>query len=517
MDEWLVVWMLDPEGWGRLPEEGVLGLRDLPGAVAAIGLKPGDPVFVSPESEVDIDLLDFVRSKDFRWLERETKRNYGTDIRLLLNFLSARGVRWREATEQDLADYRDWRCESPLNPQRIGGTKWNREAAAFTRLYKWSKVVPMPVDVGRRVDRAADSVSSRVSWLTPRTWGLWSNVGLRGHARTGVPAAGWDSRTEERNTSFVQLQLSSGLRRQEGGALLTFELPTQQLRYGRYCHGQIAAALTRSKRSRTFYASVDSLGQVEAYVQSERAWAIARAQEEGRYERLPYMRLVREVTRGREPKVRWVDRDGVEGEQKLALLDWRERQWLYLEGREGPEPAWLWLTEQGLPMLPDRWNTVFRNANLRCEQVLLTSEERELGRGFRLAEVRGKSPWATPHSARHSMALYQLIVLNQLMETRFGLTAADRRDFALLFGDPWFLVMTLLGHSDVETTKRHYLAPVSHLRLESILAATDHEPGRREIQDLDGVFARLARETSGIQDVELLVDELVDALPVVGR
>ncbi|MCZ4098065.1 site-specific integrase [Streptomyces sp. H39-C1] len=515
MDEWLVVWVPDPEGWGQLPVEGVLGVQDLPAAVAKIGLKPGDPVFVSPEFEVDVDLLDFVRSMEFRGLERETKRNYGTDIRLLLNFLSSRAVRWREATGQDLSDYRDWRCNSPLNPQRVSGTKWNREAAAFTRLYKWAKAVPMPVDVGRREDRAADSVSARVSWLTPRTWGLWSNIGLRGHTRQGAPAAGWDARTEERNTSFVQLQLSSGMRRQEGGSLLTFELPTQQLRHGRFCHGQVAAALTRSKRSRTFYASVDALGQVEAYVQSERAWAIGRAQEVGRYERLPYMRLVTELTRGREPKARWVDRDGVEGEQALARLGWRERQWLFLEGREGPEPAWLWLTEQGLPMLPDRWNTVFRNANLRCEEVLLTQQERELGRNFRLAEVRGKSPWATPHSARHSMALYMLIVLNQLMETRFGLTAKDRRDFALLFGDPWFLVMTLLGHADVETTKRHYLAPVSHLRLESILAAADTDPGKREIEDLDGVFARLARESAGIQDVEFLVDEVVDSVPAV--
>ncbi|MBT2905189.1 calcium-binding protein [Streptomyces sp. McG8] len=37
--------------------------------------------------------------------------------------------------------------------------------------------------------------------------------------------------------------------------------------------------------------------------------------------------------------------------------------WLFVEGPQGPEPAWLWLTEQGLPMLPDRWNTVFRQVN----------------------------------------------------------------------------------------------------------------------------------------------------------
>ncbi|MGW2328170.1 hypothetical protein ACWC5C_20660 [Streptomyces sp. NPDC001700] len=199
----------------------------------------------------------------------------------------------------------------------------------------------------------------------------------------------------------MQLLLSSGLRRQEGGSLLTFELPSQRLRFGRYCHGRIAAAVTRAKESRVFYASVDAVGQVAAYLESERAWAVERAQAEGRYDRLPMMRLVTKATRGLKPRVEWVDSDGVGGGQELSRLDWRERQWLFVEGPEGPEPAWLWLTEQGLPMAPDRWNGVFRGANLRCEEGLLTPEERKIKREFRLAEVRGKSPYATPHSARH--------------------------------------------------------------------------------------------------------------------
>ncbi|MFD7749735.1 site-specific integrase [Streptomyces sp. NPDC059698] len=509
MSTWHVVRVPDPEHWGTLPTGGVLGVQDLPTAVSQIRLMPGDPVFVRPDGMVDSGLLDFVRSKEFRNLERESKRNYATDIRILLDFLSSRGVAWQQATEQDLVDFRDWRCRAVENPQRVGGTKWNREAAAFTKLFKWGKVYPLPVDISRREDRAADSVSARVSWLTPRTWGLWSDVGLRGHTRAGVAAPGWESRTEIRNTSFVQLLLSSGLRRQEGGSLLTFELPTQHLRHGRYLHGRIAGAVTRAKNTRTFYASVDAVGQVEAYVQSERAWAVQQAQAAGRYDRLTTMRLVTSVTRGIKPKVEWVDAHGVIGGQELSLLGWRERRWLFLEGPDGPEPAWLWLTEQGLPMEPDRWNGVFRNANLRCEDVLLSDEERKVDRTFRLANVRGKSPYATPHAARHSMALYMLILLNELFESRYGLTKADLRDFAMLFGDPWWLVKTLLGHSDVETTKRHYLAPVSHLQLESILAAAETTADGQDVESLDDVFARLARETQGIQDI----DSLLEAAP----
>ncbi|WP_369879777.1 site-specific integrase [Kitasatospora sp. CB02891] len=295
---------------------------------------------------MDPDLLDFVRSPQFRILERETKRNYATDIRPLLTFLSKRGVPWHKASRRDLVDYRDWRCRAVENPRRVGGTKRNREAAAFTRLFRWAKVEPLPVDEGRSEDRAADSVSSNVLWLTPRTWGLWSNIGLRGHTPAAAPTA-------------------------------------------------------------------------------------------GRYERLSELRVVTAVTTARRPSVEWVDRRGVPGRHEVGRLGWRERQLLFLDGPDGPEPAWLWLTEQGLPMAPERWNGVFAAANRRCEQVLLTGLEREVGREFRLAEVRGRSPYATPHAARHSYALYMLVLLNTLVEARFGLTKADRRDFALLFGDPW--------------------------------------------------------------------------------
>ncbi|MFI9318433.1 hypothetical protein ACIGXI_01420 [Kitasatospora aureofaciens] len=115
-------------------------------------------MFIAPDGTMDPDLLDFVRSSQFRSLEQETKRK-----------------------------------------------KRNREAAAFTKLFRWAKVEPLPVDVGRSEDRAAESVSSNVLWLTPRTWGLWSDIGLRGHTLATVPAAGWESRTELRNTSFVQM------------------------------------------------------------------------------------------------------------------------------------------------------------------------------------------------------------------------------------------------------------------------------------------------------------------------
>ena len=51
------------------------------------------------------------------------------------------------------------------------------------------------------------------------------------------------------------------------------------------------------------------------------------------------------------------------------------------------------------------------------------------------------------HSARHSFALYMLVVLNTLTDLRYGLNAEERRDLPPLYGDPWFMVQQLLGHA----------------------------------------------------------------------
>lgn len=71
------------------------GMKALPAAVARIGLQPGDPVFVAPDFTVDLDLLDFVRSKDFRSLERATS---GSSEHRSPTGRRARPSSWRSST-----------------------------------------------------------------------------------------------------------------------------------------------------------------------------------------------------------------------------------------------------------------------------------------------------------------------------------------------------------------------------------------------------------------------------------
>ncbi|MGW3690288.1 site-specific integrase [Streptomyces sp. NPDC005125] len=451
-----------------------------------------------------------MQSRPFSRYTRETKRNYATDIALLLTALWDRGKTWTEATPRDLENYEDWRRFAPTNPDRISGSKWDRELSAFMSLYSWAKKaghltrnpVLMKQVVGRNGEtlmvpeqRADDARPSNVHWLTPRTWRRWIDVGLRGHTLEGMPEPGWVGRLEDRNVAFVRMLVSSGLRLGEGGSLLTFEVPKRRLGGGRYYRGKVAAEVTRSKKQRTYYVASEAIGDVESYVASSRAWAVRKAQKAGRYDRLPEMWILLEVTRGLKPKVRWCDQDGVIGERELNLLTWQERTLLFNEGPHGPEPLWLWLNERGLPFEPASWESVFRTANQRCERILTPPEH------LRKDPHQVFAPYATPHAARHSFALFMLVVLNHLMDQRYGLTPEERRDFRLLYGDPWFMVQNLLGHASRDTTVKHYLAPVADLQLRAMLATADDRI-EAPMPELDAVFARIARESEGIQDID---------------
>jgi hypothetical protein len=62
-------------------------------------------------------------------------------------------------------------------------------------------------------------------------------------------------------------------------------------------------------------------------------------------------------------------------------------------------------------------------------------------------------------------------------------------------------VQGLLGHASRETTIRHYLAPVRHLQLESLLTAAP-TPMDDPAVSMDDLFTQVARAANGIQDIE---------------
>ena len=459
---------------------------------------------------MDPRLTAYAQSRIFRGYTAETRRNHVTDLRLFLSFLSNRGRCWSQASHRDVEDYEDWRRFAEDNPRRIGGAKWDRELSALAAFYGWAAdqqhVDRSPVAMKRIVGRhgmatsvpsarAKDARRANVHWLTPRTWRRWIDVGLRGHDAEGRPDAGWVGRLEDRNVAFVRLMTTSGLRRAEGGSLLTFEVPVRGADAGRYCRGRIAAEVTRSKTPRTFYVAADAVSEIETYCDSTRAMAIRQAQRVRRYECLRDRILVTGITGGRAPSLTVTAPGGATSRRDLSSLTVAERMTLFVEGEHGLEPLWLWLNEQGLPLNVHSWDGVFGAANRRCAAILTPP----LRRGFDPHQVY--APYATPHSTRHSFALYMLVVLNTLMDQRYGLSAEERRDFRQLYGDPWFMVQNLLGHASRETTIERYLAPVADLQLRSMLADVA-DPVAAPMPELDEVFARVAKESVGIQDFD---------------
>lgn len=510
MTGWRVFWVPSASVPRGVRPRLLAGWADLATREQSVGIRPGDPIFLSPDPRVDPQLSSYVQSIGFRRHTAETRRNYATDLRLFLTFLWGRKVNWQDATRKDVEDYEDWRRFAHHNPRPIGGVKWDRELSALAGFYAWaaenqhvrSSPFAMKRIVGRDgttitvpAARAKDARRSNVHWLTPRSWRRWIDIGLRGHTRGGMSEPGWVGRLEERNVAYVRLMLTSGLRRAEGGSLLTLEVPTRGLDTGRYCRGRIAAEVTRSKKPRTFYVAADAVGEVETYCVSSRALAVRQAQKSRRYERLPDRRLVTAIAGGFNPVVTWCDQTGAKGQRELSALTVNERMTLFVEAEHGPEPLWLWLNEQGLPFHVHSWEGVFTTANRRCE-ALLTPRMRL---GFDPHKVY--APYATPHSTRHSFALYMLVVLNTLMDQKFGLTPEERRDFRQLYGDPWFMVQNLLGHASRQTTVERYLAPVADLQLRSMLADAA-DPVRAPMPELDDVFARIAKESVGIQDID---------------
>jgi integrase len=82
------------------------------------------------------------------------------------------------------------------------------------------------------------------------------------------------------------------------------------------------------------------------------------------------------------------------------------------------------------------------------------------------------------------------------MDLRFGLTAEERRDYRLLYGDPWRMVKDLLGHASEQTTRDIYLAPVSDLQVRSLLTDDD-------VLGVAELLTRIAAASDRVQDAAL--------------
>lgn len=432
-----------------------------------------------PDGSADAAVTAYFGSPSFRRLAAGTQAAYAADLRLLLTFLEHQGTPWRQAVHDTLLDYEYWRRRDANNPRRISGSKFARELAACSHFYRWQasrgNVGASPVMAIAGLDRRGEFVtraalqptnvrSVRVKWLTPRAYRRWRDVGLRGYSAVGLPEASWRGRNDGRNAAFSDLLWASGLRLREAGTLLLDEVP-RALSHEHYVRGRLARAVTKGN-AREYWASRQALQQVSAYVMTTRADAIRRAQAAGRFDAVPDKIFVSAVSpRG---DVVYQDSLGRAGTTNLDALDSRDRARLFRRTDFGLEPLALWLTEAGMPMSYPTWEAVFSGASDRCRRLEVPIN-------------------CHPHMLRHSFALRMLVTLVHAFDRRLGLSEQERLEYRHLFGDPWVLVQTMLGHSKLTTTRTYYLEPVQGLQVDLFLNAdTDDD----SVQHLLSTIAR---------------------------
>lgn len=385
---------------------------------------------------------------------------------------------WRQVGPDQFVDYEYWRRRDENNPARVSGAKFSRELAACRKFYEWQaarRVIPgSPVEVltdehpenrsGERVPlRPKNARNNRVKWLTPFAFRQWKDIGFSGYDLTSRRVPNSSIRNEGRNVAFADLLWGSGLRLHEGATLLMVEMP-ESSRQENFSRARLAEAVAKGP-ARDYWISLAARQSIEAYMMSTRAEAVSKARAAGRYENIHDLLILESVDRARRANV--TDQDGGVLHLSLDDLSGPDRLRLYLRGPEGLEPAMIWLGEGGRPLQYESWEMVFETASSRCI-------------------TQGVPTSCTPHMLRHSFALRMLVTLIHATDSRLGITAQERREYRMLFGDSWALVQTLLGHSSVEITKQVYLEPVQGLQIDLFL----NSAGGSEETFLD----KLARE-----------------------
>lgn len=415
------------------------------------------PFLLRPDGSADVDVLSFFYSSSFGLLSEQTQWSYAKDVRLYLSFLESQQVPWRDATYDDALNFEFWRRRDPANPRRVSAAKFAREWAACRKFYEWQLrrgvVASVPLSSSGELQQPGDRAPrpsrearpNRVKWLTPRAFNQWRAVGLGGSRPDGSFDRGWRGRNGGRNVAFANLLWTSGLRLREAASLLMSELPDVD-HDARYLRGRVGSAVAKG-RGRDFWMAASTRSELDGYRLSSRAAAVRRAQREHRYELLRGRLVVVGADRDR---LLVEDESGDRRETRVGEFTARERVRLLVQGPGGLEPAMLFLGESGLPMDYPTWESVSSAATRRCREI-------------------GVEVGCYPHMLRHSFALRMLLTLTHAFDRRMGLSPEERREYRLLFGDPWVLVQTLLGHASPETTRSIYLEPVNGLQVELFL------------------------------------------------
>jgi site-specific recombinase XerD len=373
-----------------------------------------------------------------------------------LHFLAERrgGKGAWQADHEDVAAYHAARRRSEP-PHRITAASWNRAVAALEKLYGWAvdegivATSPFrhsvawrrighglaPVRISRARERAARTGDPR--FIDVERYMQFRDVGLRGRLPDGTDDPAWRGRHGERNALFAELLVTTGLRLEEAGSLLTGELPRSAIIRGdrrprRSIPFRVPASIAKGNKAREVRLPLRLLRQLGDYIELERANMLERGRREQRSGAIVVAAIERDAA---------ILDEGDRGIRRvrLDLLTPAERRRLVVHGDDGARAATLWIGETGQPMTSGAWQVIFHRASERCRFLGLDIE-------------------VTPHMLRHTFAVHMLaLLLREQIGTvlRDGPGADDQPGagvYRRLIGDPLQKLQRLMGHASIAST-----------------------------------------------------------------
>lgn len=417
---------------------------------SAEGLDAHVPMILRNGALYDLNLDRFFRDLPLKGVRsRHSLRAYGYDVLVWVRFLSEACAKtvW-QADRHDVVAYHRVRRRAEAG-QRISAASWNRAVACLDRLYRWGVQEGLVTEApfthrsvwrqgyaGRRAQVAARNDAyepaarrAGVSFVTLDDYRRFRDIGLRGRLPDGGVRAGARDRNGIRNALFTDLLVSTGLRLEESSSLFASDLVFTGQHSGRQVWLDLPDAQTKGDRGRQILVPARLLEQVRAYINVERAHAVAKFQRRSGWQSIERPIFVHRERHG--ARLRLLDG----GDIALDQLDPDERNRIIVCDSDGTpsEPAVLWLSEIGLPVQPNSWEVVFARASSRCRSF-----------GFDIS--------ITPHQLRHTFAVHMLAMLIQLRLRDAALPAGPMEGYRQLLGDPLQQVQRLLGHANLTTT-----------------------------------------------------------------
>lgn len=429
---------------------------------STIGLMEDMPFVLREDGSYDPHLNRWLRSLPGDGAHaKHTWTAYARDALAFTAFMEdAVGREWHTATKDDLLAYKGVR----LNPESafyISTESWNRALAALERLFQWAQdkkliaelpfsyalkrvLIPGEAD-GPATPRTLESNRLKVGktgeadvrFLSPDDYRFFRDVGLRGRLPDGSEDPSWTGRNGFRNAGMADLLVTAGLRIEEAGCLLAWELPPRVAvdfaARKRHRH-RIPKEVAKREWARDVYLPYRVCRMLDDYARTEREAAIARWQRAG-----PGKTVGRRTER---TLVRVLNAKSLmpvlSGDRRSAVHIAPEHRIHLVEVRaDGTEtPGWFFLAESGAPLGTRAWNQIFTAASARCAR-------------------HGRPLHVTPHRLRHTYAVHMLA---RLIERTVGravladLATPGARAYQRVLGDPLRILQRRMGHRRLAST-----------------------------------------------------------------